>query len=300
MSKSNDWTVLGMLEWATAYFEQRNIPSPRLSIEWLLADLLKVKRLDLYVQFDRPLPAEVLKSLRELVKRRANHEPLQYITGSTSFYNVEIIVNPSVLIPRPETEELVERILSDYPEGSILNILDIGTGSGCIPVAISFERPEWNIHAVDVSEDALNVAKRNNELNRTTVTFSIGDLFKTETLPDQKWDVIVSNPPYIPVDEKPLIETQVREHEPSLALFCENRSDVYRNIVQYAVSNLKENGRLYLELHEDHQIECEGIFDPDSWKPEILPDLNDKRRFVRAIYQNTPLNLLKQDKLGTN
>ena len=130
-----------MLEWATGYFRQKEVESPRLSIEWLLAHILDIKRLDLYLSYNRPLSPDELERLRPLVKRRAEHEPLQYITGSTEFLHTRIEVNNSVLIPRPETEQLTENILSAHPNEPPLKVLDVGTGSGCIAIALAFSRP---------------------------------------------------------------------------------------------------------------------------------------------------------------
>lgn len=268
-----------MLEWGTQYFEERSVPSPRLSIEWLLADILNVKRLDLYVQFDRPLTQDTLDSLRDMVKRRASHEPLQYITGSTSFYNVEISVNPSVLIPRPETEELVELLLKENPVDN-LKVVDIGTGSGCIPIAISKERPTWNVTGIDISDEALKTASQNNIINQTSVSFKKGDLTQPKNLPSEIWDIIISNPPYIHEFEKEEMDRQVKDFEPGLALFCENRSHVYKHLITYAESTLNRQGKLYLEIHEDHQIENENLFNISRWNYSIIRDLNHKRRFV--------------------
>ncbi len=281
MSGKETWTVVRMIEWATGFFTEKGVPSPRLSIEWLLADVLQTKRLNLYLQFDRPLSASELDHLREYVKRRGRHEPLQYITGHVSFLKATINVNPSVLIPRPETEELAQIILSNHPEQH-LSLLDIGTGSGCIPISISLERKNWTITAVDLSKDALETARQNNTLNQTSVGFSEANLFDIASLPQATFDIIVSNPPYIHHDEKTELEPQVYNHEPALALFCENRFEVYAKIAEYAGKNLRKEGALYLELHEEHRIEDEAIFDDSLWDVTVLPDLNNKRRFVQA------------------
>lgn len=283
------WTVLKMLEWATDYFTIRNVPSPRLSIEWLLADVLNTKRLNLYVQFDRPLEENELEMLRGYVIRRGKHEPLQYITGSTSFYNAEIAVNSSVLIPRPETEELVDLILKNHGKDAV-SALDIGTGSGCIPIALALERPQWSLTGIDISLDALTTARANNALNNTNVDFLEGNLLRLETLPKQKWNIIVSNPPYIGHDEKESLDQQVKNFEPALALFCDDRTLVYKSIVDYAENNLLPGGHLYLELHEEHPIENEAIFNPEKWLLKVLWDTGNKRRFAHAIYQNSPYN----------
>jgi release factor glutamine methyltransferase len=276
------WTVLRMLDWATAYFAERHVPSPRLSIEWLLADVLKTKRLNVYMMFERPLTQAELSTLRDFVRRRARHEPLQYITGSTAFYNAEIFVSPDVLIPRPETEELVQLMLDDHPDTSgALRVLDIGTGSGCIAVALAMERVNWQITALDKSEAALKIAAKNASANNCQILTCAGDLLTEGGLPREQWDIIVSNPPYIPHAERDTLAVQVREFEPAMALFCDNRQTVYARIANYAKTALRPGGHLYLELHEDHPIENDSVFDSD-WHAEILSDLSGKRRFVRA------------------
>ena len=284
MSTNTDWTVLRMLEWATKYFNEKNILSPRLSIEWLLSHVLNVKRLDLYMQFDRPLTPDELDELRSLVKRRALHEPLQYITGSTSFYNAEIIVDKNVLIPRPETEELVEMIINDNPSSEPKTVLDVGTGSGCIPIALQIEKPDWIVTGVDISEEALSIAQKNNLTNKTSVNFLKGDLFNSDTLPSQCFDVIVSNPPYIQMHEKSEMDIQVVNYEPHLALFCEDRDLVYKSLVTYARSHLNHGGVLYMELHHDHPLDNKNMFKSEHWSYQILNDLGNNTRFLKATF----------------
>jgi release factor glutamine methyltransferase len=282
-TQRSDWTVLKMIEWGTDWFSEKNVPSPRLSIEWLLADVLGVKRLNLYVQFDRPLTSRELDRVREYVRRRARHEPLQYITGSTTFYNCEIRVNPSVLIPRPETEELVDLVLGDY-DSETLNVLDIGTGSGCIAISLAKARSSWNITAVDISEDALQTAMDNARENEVDIHFVKGDLFRLSELNiAHKWDVIVSNPPYVGLQERASLEEQVRAFEPSVALFCEDRAAVYDALSVYARNSLVPGGRLYAELHCDHTILDEAGYLPALWSPaEIIPDSSGRNRILRA------------------
>jgi release factor glutamine methyltransferase len=212
-TKAEEWTVLSMLEWATDFFKKKNIPDPRHSIEWLLAETLDIKRLDLYLKYDRPLSSEELDTLRPLVKRRANHEPLQYIVGFTDFMNARISVNEQVLIPRLETEQLVEIILDNHSAQKKLSVIDLGTGSGCIPIALKMERPDWHVSGIDISERALDVARNNAEQNETDVSFSEGDILTPESISiESPVDLIVSNPPYITPNEKETLEPQVREH----------------------------------------------------------------------------------------
>lgn len=282
-TKPDEWTVLSMLDWATDYFEKKEVPDPRHSIEWLLAETLDIKRLDLYLKYDRPLSPTELDTLRPLVKRRANHEPLQYIIGFTDFMNARISVDENVLIPRLETEQLVEIILDEHPGDQQLSVLDLGTGSGCIPIALKMERPNWNLSAIDISTDALELAQKNAEQNEVEIYFSKGNLLAPDTInPDTPLDIIVSNPPYITPDEKEILEPQVREFEPHEALFTDNTEKMYGAIIQFAEQNLAENGTLYLEIHEQHSQQVLNLFDKDSWAAYIKKDYDKKPRFIVA------------------
>ncbi len=284
-----EWTVLSMLEWATDYFDNKGIPSPRLSIEWLLADTLGCRRLDLYLKYDRPLSPEELSLVKPFILRRSKHEPLQYITGKTDFFGLEMICRPEALIPRPETEQLVERILLDYPKNEPLRVLDIGTGTGCIPLALKNERPEWSITATDISDDAIALAKENATLHNLDVRIIKHDLFEANWPHDsnQPFDIIISNPPYIPDTEKSAIDREVKDFEPVLALFHKDVFSVYRALAKFASGNLAKNGQLYLEIHENlgegitHQIEEEGL------KALILKDYSDKNRMLCVRHTHT-------------
>lgn len=282
-----EWTVLSMLEWATDYFKDREIPDPRHSIEWLLAETLGVKRLDLYLSYDRPLSSSELDALRPLVKRRARHEPLQYITGYSEFINAHIDLTPDVLIPRIETEQLVEIILDRHPDEPSLRTLDIGTGSGCIPVALKMERPSWDISAIDISVDALAVAQENASRNDTDISYAHGDITQPGSLHfTDAFDIIVSNPPYILPSEKDGLESQVKKHEPARALFCENIENMYSHIIQYARKNLSDNGTLYLEINAEYSEEISALFDANSWDAVLLKDYEKKDRFITACLRS--------------
>lgn len=293
-TQAETWTVLRMLEWGTGWFTEKQVDSPRLSIEWLVADALKTRRLNLYVQFDRPLSSEELTLIRSHVKRRARHEPLQYITGSTTFYNAEIGVEPGVLIPRPETEELVELVLQRHGN-TPLRVLDVGTGSGCIPIALSLERPEWDIHAVDLSEDALRIARKNVDSNKVDVTLALADLFDLKRYAEGPWDIILSNPPYIHHDEAADLHPQVRAFEPSSALFCENRVSVYEHLIRYAASTLSTGGRLYVELHLEHEIENDPCIRETGVKVIIHNDLSGRRRFAEFFFASDYIEVPRED-----
>lgn len=276
------WTVLSMLEWATEYFEEREVKSPRFSIEWLLADVLSIKRLDLYLEYDRPLSSDELEELRPMVKRRADYEPLQYITGETDFHKVTIKVEPGVLIPRQETEELVDWILQSYPKDSSLKVLDIGTGSGCIPIALKKVRPNWELFATDISDQALQIARTNAELNEVSVNFKKDDLFQFLAFSNTTFDLIISNPPYILKAEKTALDEEVKSYEPEIALFCESTDKIYGAIVDICQTKLVEDGATFLELHEDYSGEVLQLFEQHDWNGFIKNDYSGKPRFLKV------------------
>lgn len=277
----SEWTVLSMLKWATDYFEEKGIRNPRFSIEWLLSYTLKVKRLDLYLIFDRPLTAEDLAAIKPLVKRRALHEPLQYITGETDFLNTVIKVKPGVLIPRMETEQLVELILEEHKTKENLSILDIGTGSGCIPIALKKNMQAWKVTATDISEEALLQATSNAQLNNADIEFEKDDIFNSEAFSsDQLFDIIISNPPYILYDEKEVLDEEVKNYEPERALFCESIDSMYGAIKEFSSKHLRKGGVLYLEIHEEKGEEVSGVFSGEEWSTSVLQDYDKKDRFV--------------------
>lgn len=276
-----EWTVLRMLEWATSFFTEKRVPVPRLSIEWLLAHALGIKRLDLYLQYDRPLTKQELDVIRPLVKRRGMHEPLQYIIGETDFYNATFTVNKHVLIPRPETEELVDLILSEHGNEP-LTVLDIGTGSGCIAISLKKERPNWQVIGVDISPEALEVARGNALRNQVEVHFELGNLFAEKILSGKEVDIIVSNPPYIAPEEAEEMEPQVKQYEPKLALFVERPVQVYRAIEAISRQQLSQrvNPHLYLELNENLAEKIDACYSLDYWEKKLLNDLSGKPRML--------------------
>lgn len=277
-----EWTVLSMLKWATSYFEMKGVKNPRFSIEWLLSHLLQVKRLDLYLLFDKPLSTDILEKLRSFVKRRASHEPLQYITGETDFLNTKIKVRKGVLIPRMETEQLVEILLNKIQDETALSILDIGTGSGCIPIAIKKNRPSWKVSATDISEEALTIAKENSIFNEVEISFLKDDILSSTFSSAHLFDIIISNPPYILEEERSSLDKEVVEFEPSLALFCKSTQNIYGAIEQFCDLHLKENGTLFLELHEHYAEEVVSLFSSTGWSSQLQKDYDGKNRFLIA------------------
>jgi release factor glutamine methyltransferase len=286
--KTRDWTVLSMLEWATGYFEKNKIPNPRLSIEWLLAYVLEIKRLDLYLKFDRPLTESELSTLRPLVKRRAEHEPLQYITGSTDFMGCKIDVNENVLIPRIETEQLVEELLlnTEHLKDQPLDLLDIGTGSGCIPISIKNRNSPWNCFGCDSSNAALETARKNATQNNVDITFFHCEIFNADRMPeDQKWHIIISNPPYIEPSEKSSLEQQVSGYEPDSALFLSDPISIYNRIASYAAKTLLDDGCLFLECNDKLASEIQSEVEKFSFKTVLKKDLDKNPRFLVARKQ---------------
>ena len=283
-----EWTILSMINWGTAYFEEKGVPSPRLSIEWLLADVLQMRRLDIYLQFDRPLSETELAELKRHIKRRLQHEPLQYIVGYTDFMHAHLKVTPDVLIPRPETERLVETVLERLPAEPPCSVLDIGTGSGCISIALKMARPQWDIFAIDISEAALELARENARLNAVDITFTQGDLYQPETFIEElpgKLDLVVSNPPYIPSKEKSGIDREVRDYEPEISLFTDDLKKVYRSLNVIGKQLLRKGGVLAAEIHEDYSDELLELFEKNKWQSTILKDYNDKKRIIFALYK---------------
>jgi release factor glutamine methyltransferase len=276
------WTTMRLINWGADFFKQRGIASGRLTMELMLAHVLKLSRFELYVQFDRPLSEEELAELRGMVKRKANREPLQYILGEAHFYRRVFEVNPSVLIPRPETELLVEEALR---RSQSIRCLDVGTGSGCIGITVALERPETEVIAIDHSPEALQVAERNAErLGARNISFEQVDFFNDEGVRGLgSFDLIVSNPPYIPEADMSGLEPEVREHEPQLALT--DRGDgygFYRRFIEMAPSLLREGGSLFLEMGYGQAPDLQKMFRNAGFTVDVLTDLSKIDRILWA------------------
>jgi release factor glutamine methyltransferase len=208
------------------------------------------KRIDLALQPEMEMDALQLLRWEAVLSDLKKHKPIQYIIGETEFFGLSFLVNENVLIPRPETEELVELVLSNK-NTSITTILDIGTGSGCIPIAIKKNWPSAEVYAIDVSEKALVTAMKNAEIHKSEVVFELKNILETNDL-GRQFDVIISNPPYVRNMEKAEIKPNVIEYEPHLALFVEDDNPLlfYRKIAQLALKNLSPNGKLYFEINQ--------------------------------------------------
>lgn len=252
------WTIGRLIAWTSDYFNAHGIDSPRLTAELLLCHSLSIRRLDLYLQHDKPLSQGELTRFKTLIKRRVDREPVAYITGSKGFWTLDLSVTRDVLIPRPDTECLVETALQVIPSDTgttPLRIIDLGTGTGAIILSIASERPGHHYYAVDVSEKAARLARKNKEANeiQASVSFVCGNWFGPfSEMP--LFDVIVSNPPYIPSADIPGLEPEITRYEPMLALDgAADGLSCIRTIMDGARIYLKDGGYLMMETGFDQK-----------------------------------------------
>jgi release factor glutamine methyltransferase len=281
-------SLIDVLRLSTAYLAEHGSASPRLDAELLCAHALRMRRLDVYLQFDRPLREEELAAVRELVRRRGRGEPVAYLTGEREFYGRPFAVTPAVLIPRPETETLVDAALQALRAGSdgrgSVRIADLGTGSGCIAVTLAAELPDITVVATDLSADALQVAQENARRHGVSdrVMFALGSW--GDAL-DGAVDVIVSNPPYVTTDELNHAQRDVRDFEPHLALAAgPDGLDPYRAMLASLHGKLRPGGRLLLEIDPRRAVAVEeliaGVF--AAIETALVRDLAGHDRVVVA------------------
>lgn len=236
---------------------------------------------------DKEITEEQKRRIHEIVERLKQMEPIQYIVGTADFYSLRFEVNPSVLIPRPETEELVERIIRDNTDKE-MDILDIGTGSGCIAITLQKHLEKAHVTALDISAEALATARRNATRNEATVTFIQADILnpeQAETNVPSSFDVIVSNPPYIKEEEKKEMERNVLDYEPHMALFVPNDDPLlfYRHIARFGKVKLKKEGCLYFEINAACGNKMVGMLKEEGYKEiELIQDLSGKDRMVKS------------------
>lgn len=259
-------TVAEILKLSTDYLQGQGLESPRKEAEYLLSEFLNMNRLDLYLNFERPLEDDELDRIRARLKRRGKGEPGQYIHGSVHFYELDLMVDSSVLIPRPETEILVDHIVKalkmENLEGK--KCLDLCSGSGCIGLSLKNKFSGLSVYLSDLSESALAVAKKNAETNHLVVSFSQGDLF--EPLLDQKFDYIICNPPYISLKEYDELSAEVREFEPKLALVGGvSGFEFYERLSEELPGYLNSKGRVWLEIGTGQGQKVLDLFSGPSW-----------------------------------
>lgn len=281
------WTVMELLKWTASYLAEKGFHNARLNGELLLAGVLGLKRLELYLQFDRPLRPEELAEFKARLLRRAKREPLQYIDGTAQFRDLRLRVDPRVLIPRPETEVLVGEVLAWAAGREELSVLDVGTGSGAIALALASEGPFARVVATDVQAAALEVARANHAeaAPETPVEFRLGSLFAP--VAGERFDVVVSNPPYVGEEERGGLDAEVRDWEPASALFAGHGGlDVIRPLVAGAPAVLRRGGLLAMEIGEGQGADVAEIVraTPGFAEPSVRPDLAGRDRFVLAEY----------------
>jgi release factor glutamine methyltransferase len=260
-----EWTLIKLIQWATAYFDRHGIDSPRTTAEILLAHAIDAKRIDLYLRYDQPLNSDELNCFKTLIKRRTNREPVAYIVGHKEFWSIELEVNRNVLIPRPETECLVEKALeslaADSDPGS-KSILELGTGSGAIIVALASENFRHSYLGTDISGDAVAVARRNALRHGLgeKIRFMVADWFAALDAKAAVFDLIVSNPPYIRSGDLKRLQPEINVHEPAAALDgAQDGLRSLRHIIQSAYLYLKPGGALLLEMGHDQQAPLKQI-----------------------------------------
>jgi release factor glutamine methyltransferase len=255
--KDEIWTTLKILTWTKEYLAAKGVENARLEAEWLLCEALALNRMGLYLNFDKPLQESELVALRSMVARRAKREPLQHILGSQEFMGLEFGTTAAALIPRHDTEVLVAEALQAAP--AACKVLDIGSGSGCVAIAIAKELSAATVVSVDISAEALELARSNAERNGVQVDFRLGSLF--EPVQGERFDLIVSNPPYIPVGDIEALQAEVRDFEPRIALDGgEDGLDFYRQIIPQAPDHLNPGGWLLLEIGVGQAKEVMELF----------------------------------------
>jgi len=274
------WRIIDLINWGTNHFTEKGLNNARREMEWFLCETLTCKRIDLYVRFEEVMDESEMKIFREMVKRRISGEPFQHIIGKAPFYGRDFIVNPNVLIPRPETEILIERIKTN---GKVGSLLDIGTGTGCIAITAEIENLADNIFATDISESSIEIAKENMTLHHVEkIQFARHDFLRQNF--KSNFDVVVSNPPYIAVNEMNALQTEVKDYDPPSALT--DYSDgltFYHHFSEQFDNLLKLDGYLLLEIGGgDQQDAIKSIFQNVGLNSEFFKDLQQDWRMVEV------------------
>ena len=285
------WTILKLLKWTTAYFKSHQIEHPRAASEILLAHALGVGRVDLYIQYDRPLEPRELEVFKGFIQRRLKREPVAYIVGEKGFWSLDLKVTPDVLIPRPETETLVEAALAIIPPEPLprpFRVLDLGTGSGAVVIALATERTGHRFYAVDHSEKALAVARHNAQRHGVEgdITFSQGNWFQA-IQEDRRsgFDLIVSNPPYVSSQDVETLSLEISQYEPPQALDGgPDGLDAIELIIEKAPAHMTPGGWLLLEIGQDQAARIKGLMATSGAYRDfsVIEDYSGFDRVVRA------------------
>ena len=292
MADGGTWTVRRVLEWTTGFFGRKSVDQPRLAAELLLAHVLNCPRIKLYTDYERPLSDKQLSDYRQLVQRAAEDEPIAYLTGKAHFFNLEFAVTRDVLIPRPDTETLVENVLQQArhePGLESPRVLDLCTGSGCIACAIAGHLKGSTVAATEISPAAVEIAKQNVQRLGLSerVTLLQGDLFEplANLLDPRPFDMIVSNPPYIPSNQIAQLDRSVKEYEPIGALDGGlDGLSFHRRILTEAPPRLRQGGRIYLEIAFDQGEAAMALAaqHPEFEEPRLLKDFGGRDRVLTA------------------
>jgi release factor glutamine methyltransferase len=298
--KTRVWTVRELMKSAMEHLQRNGFEDARLNVELLLAHALDLQRIQLYLHFDRPLTSEELKHFRTLYERRLKREPVQYIFGSTNFMGLHFTVDSRVLIPRPETETLIEQAIllcQRYPSDSPIEVLEVGTGSGNIAVSIAKYIKHARVTAIDISKDALIVAEENARMHSvdSQIQFLLIDVFdRTEELFRRRFDLLVSNPPYVPKDEWEQLQMEVRGFEPSVALTDgKDGFKFYNRLIGIIPDILKSGGGIMLEVgfNQAEKVARE-LKNTGIEQLQITNDLQGIPRVVSGIWTGLPSNLI--------
>ncbi|MCD6116709.1 peptide chain release factor N(5)-glutamine methyltransferase [bacterium] len=287
--KNSTWRVIDVIKSSTDYLEEHKIENPRLNAEWLLCKILGESRINLYVRFDQPLTKKERGKYKEFIYRRVQREPLQYITEQSEFMSLSFRVNKNVLIPRPETEIMVEFIIKQY-KGKKVRIFDIGGGSGAISVSLAHYLKDSKVLCADISEEALRIAEENAVKNSVNdrIDFKCIDIMTEDikSCAGGLFDVVVSNPPYVSKEEWKKLAPEIVNHEPKNALVAEeNGLAFYPAIVRQAKSILKKGGLIAVEVGYGQSDDVAQIFRSSGLKNlQILNDYNGIQRVVTGTY----------------
>jgi release factor glutamine methyltransferase len=298
--KTRAWTVRELMKSAMEHLQRKGFEDARLNVELLLAHALDLQRIQLYLHFDRPLTSEELTNFRSLYERRLKREPVQYIIGSTNFMGLHFAVDSRVLIPRPETETLIEQTMllcQRYPSTKTIQVLEVGTGSGNIAVSIAKYIKHAHVTAIDISRDALDVAEMNARMHSvdSQILFSLTDIFdSTDELFQKRFDLLVSNPPYIPKDEWEQLQTEVRDFEPSMALTDgKNGLQFYYRLISLIPDILKSGGGIMLEVgFNQAQKVAREMKNAGIEQLQIANDLQGIPRVVSGIWTGLASTLI--------
>lgn len=288
MQTDKIWTVIDLIHWGQQYLKEKQVESPRLNIELMLCEIIGCKRIDLYLKFDYPLSKNQLVTLREYVKRRVKREPLQYIFGKTQFFNLTFKTDKRALIPRPETELLVVETLNELKlfEKENPKIVEIGTGSGCVAISIAKNYPKVSIVATDISDEALELAKENSDYHNIENIKFIKHNFLTDKFAISNYDIIISNPPYIPKSMMDLLEEDILNYEPINALTDESDGLTFYKRFLEIFDLAKNNLILILEIDGRNTEKLLELFNKNDCSTIIKKDFADIDRILIVKKEN--------------